>query len=69
MLGFYVRGKKEWRTDETEGTWATVPWWTAYAGSVLALVSILLSLIRPDVAILIWLLLPMKELVAGKWEA
>jgi uncharacterized membrane protein len=74
MLGFYVRGKKEWRTAETEGTWATVPWWTVpwwtvYAGPVLALVSILLSLIRPDVAILIWLLLPMKELVAWKWEA
>ena len=60
MLGFYLRGKKEWRTDETEGTW-----WTAYAGPVQALVSILLSLVRPDVAILIWLLLPMKEILRG----
>jgi len=44
--------------------WKTTSWWTVYASPILALVSILVSLVRPDVAILIWLLLPMKELVA-----
>jgi len=68
LLGFYVLGKQEWRTDETNGTLGTMAWWTVYALPVLALVSILLSFVKPDLALLIWLLLPMKELVAWKWE-
>jgi len=69
LLGFYVLGKQEWRVDETEGTLGTMPGWTVYAGPILALVSILLSLVRPDVALLIWLLLPIREIVLWKREA
>lgn len=69
MLGFYVLGKKEWRMEKTDGSWKMMSWWTVYAGPILALVSILVSLVRPDVALLIWLLLPAKEIFTWKWEA
>jgi len=69
LLGSYVLGKQEWRTGETGGTLGAMPWWTVYAGPVLALVSILLSFVRLDVALLIWLLLPIREIIVWKWEA
>jgi uncharacterized membrane protein len=69
MLGFYVLGKKEWRMEKMDGLWKTMSWWTVYASPILALVSILVSLVRPDVALFIWLLLPAKEIVTWKWEA
>ena len=61
MLGLYVLGKEEWRTDEADGTWVTMPWWTIYAGPILALVSILVSWVRLDLALLLWLLLPLGK--------
>ena len=69
MLGFYVLAKKEWRTDEADGMWVTVPWWMVYAGPILALASIILSFVRIDVALLIWVLLPMRQLLARQREA
>ena len=62
LLGFYVLGKQEWRTDETDGTLGTVPWWTVYSGPILALASILVSWVRLDLALLLWLLLPLGNL-------
>jgi len=61
-LGHYVLAREEWRTDETGGTWVKVPLWTAYAGPGLALVSIAISFVSNDVALFLWLLLPLRNL-------
>jgi len=63
VLGHYVLGKKEWRTDDSGGTWVKVPWWTAYTGPGLALGSIAVSFVSIDAALLLWLLLPLRDLV------
>jgi len=63
VLGQYVLGKKEWRTDDSGGTWVKVPWWTAYTGPGLALGSIAVSFVSIDAALLLWLLLPLRDLV------
>jgi len=62
VLGQYVMAREEWRTDETGGTWVKVPWWTVYAGPGLALVSIVVSFVSIDVALFLWLLLPLRDL-------
>jgi len=62
VLGQYVLAREEWRTDETGGTWVKVPLWTVYAGPGLALVSIVISFVSDDVALFIWLLLPLRDL-------
>ena len=62
LLGQYVLAREEWRTDETGGTWVKVPWWTVYAGTGLALVSIVVSFVSSNVALLLWLLLPLRDL-------
>jgi len=63
VLGHYVLEKKEWRTKESGGTWVKVPWWTAYTGPGLALVSIMVSFLSINAALLIWLLLPLRDLI------
>ena len=68
LLGIYTLGKQEWRTDETNGALSAMPWWAVYAGPVLALVSILLSFVSLNAALLIWLLLPIRAIVARKGE-
>ena len=60
-LGTYVQSKDEWRTDDPGAVWVTVPWWIIYAGPGLALVSIVVSFISIEVALLLWLLLPLRE--------
>lgn len=62
VLGQYVLARETWRTDETGGTWVKVPWWTVYAGTGLALVSIVVSFVSSNVALLLWLLLPLRDL-------
>ena len=62
VLAQYVLGKKEWRTNETGGTWVKVPWWTAYTGPGIALVSILVSFVNLDIALFLWFLLPLRDL-------
>jgi len=61
MLGHYVLGKKEWRTKEPGGTWVEVPWRAAYSGPGLALVSIMVSFLNINAALLLWLLLPLRD--------
>ena len=62
VLGQYVLAKGEWRTDDAGGTWVKVPWWSVYAGPGLALVSIVVSFMSIDVALFLWLLLPLRDL-------
>jgi uncharacterized membrane protein len=62
VLAQYVLAKKEWRTNETGGTWVKVPWWTAYTGPGIALVSILISFVNINLALFLWFLLPLRDL-------
>lgn len=62
VLGHYVLAKKEWRTNDTGGTWVKIPLWTTYTGPGIALVSILVSFINIDVALFLWFLLPLRDL-------
>jgi len=62
VLGQYVLAKEEWRTDDASGTWVKVPWWSVYVGPGLALVSIVVSFVSIDAALLLWLLLPLRDL-------
>jgi uncharacterized membrane protein len=62
VLGHYVLAKEEWRTKDPGGTWVDVPWWSAYAGPALALMSILMSFVSINVALSFWLLLPLRDL-------
>jgi uncharacterized membrane protein len=62
VLGQYVLAKDEWRTDDAGGTWVKVPWWSVYAGPGLALVSIVVSFMSINVALFLWLLLPLRDL-------
>jgi uncharacterized membrane protein len=62
VLGQYVLARKEWRTDDTGGTWVKVPLWVGYSGPGLALMSIIVSLVSNNVALLLWLLLPLRDL-------
>ncbi len=62
MLAQYVLAKKEWRTNETGGTWVKVPWWTAYTGPGIAVVSILVSFVNINIALFLWFLLPLTQL-------
>ena len=63
VLGQYVLAKENWRTDETGGTWVKLPLWVVYAGPVVALVSIGISFVNIDVALFLWLLLPLREVL------
>ena len=62
VLGQYVLAREQWRTDETGGTWVKVPLWVAYSGPGLALVSIAVSLVSSNVALLLWVLFPLMDL-------
>jgi uncharacterized membrane protein len=62
-LGQYVLAKEEWRTNDAGGTWIKVPWWSVYTGPGLALVSIVVSFKSIGVALLLWLLLPLRDLI------
>ena len=62
VLGQHVLSKKEWRTNDTGGTWVKIPLWTSYAGPGIALVSILVSFINIDVALVLWFLLPLRDM-------
>ena len=62
VLAQYVLARKEWRTNETGGTWVKVPWWTAYTGPGIALVSILVSFVNINIALFLWFLLPLRDL-------
>jgi uncharacterized membrane protein len=62
VLGQYVLAREKWRTDDTDGTWVKVPLWVGYSGPGLALVSIVVSLVSSNVALLLWLLLPLRDL-------
>lgn len=62
VLGHYVLAREKWRTDDTGGTWVKIPLWVGYSGPGLALVSIVVSLVSSNVALLLWLLLPLRDL-------
>jgi uncharacterized membrane protein len=62
-LGQYVLAKEEWRTNDAGGTWVKVPWWSVYTGPGLVLVSIVVSFMSIGVALLLWLLLPLRDLI------
>jgi uncharacterized membrane protein len=62
LLGQYVLAREKWRTKEMGGTWVEVPLWVVYAGPGLAFVSIIVSLVSNNVALLLWFLLPMRDL-------
>lgn len=62
VLGQYVLARKQWRTDDAAGTWVKVSWWSAYTGPGLALLSIVVSFLSIDVALFLWLLLPLRDL-------
>ena len=62
VLGQYVLAREGWRTDDTGGTWVKVSLWVGYSGPGLALVSIVASLMSSNVALLLWLLLPLRDL-------
>lgn len=61
LLGQYLLAKEEWQTKEAGGFWIKSPWWAVYAGPGLALVSIAVSFIKIEVALLLWLLLPLRD--------
>ncbi|MDF0644226.1 MAG: TMEM175 family protein [Nitrospira sp.] len=63
VLGHYVLAREEWRNKESDGTWAEIPWWTAYTGPGVALGSIVLSFLSIEVALLFWLVLPLRDLI------
>ena len=63
VLGHYVLENKEWRSKEPGGTWVVIPWWTAYTGSALAFVSIMVSFLSIHGALLLWLLEPVRDLI------
>jgi len=63
-LGQYVLAKEEWRRDDATGTWVKVPWWSVYAGPLLALMSIVVSFVSIDAALMLWILLPLRDLFA-----
>jgi hypothetical protein len=69
VLGQYVLAREGWRSDDPGGTWVKVPWWSAYAGPGLALASIVVSFLSVDVALLLWLLLPLRDLFYLRREA
>lgn len=52
-LGIYLLAQTEWRTDDADGTWVTMPWWIVYARPILALASIIMSWARLDLALLL----------------
>jgi len=69
VLGQYVLAKENWRTDETGGTWVKVPMWAVYAGPGVALVSIGISFLNINVALFLWLLLPLRDLLFQEFSA
>ena len=70
VLGQYVLAKEAWRTIDAGGTWIKVPWWSVYAGPGIALVSIMVSFLSINLALLLWLLLPLRDLfVLGRFSS
>ena len=63
VLGRHVLRREEWRTDEKDGTWVKISLWGVYAGPVLALMSIGISFVSNEVALFIWFLLPLRNLL------
>ena len=54
MLALHVLARDDWRTDESGGTWLAIPWWSAYAGPLVAVISIVVSFVNITVALLLW---------------
>ncbi|SLM49504.1 conserved membrane protein of unknown function [Nitrospira japonica] len=63
ILGHYVLERKEWRTKESGGTWVKISWWTAYTAPGVALASILVSFLSINAALLLWLVVPLRDLM------
>lgn len=54
ILALHVLAREDWRTDESGGTWMMIPWWTPYAGPLVAMISIVVSLWNITIALLLW---------------
>ena len=62
VLGWYVLAKEEWRTHASNGTWVKIPLWAVFFGPGIAIVSIMISSVSINIALLLWLLLPLVSM-------
>lgn len=49
------------RVEDVEGRWIAMPWPVAYLGPIIALVSILVSFVSTELALVMWILLPLRN--------
>lgn len=61
MLGKYLMQNEQWQKRDGDGVWIKTSWWATYAGPGLALISIAVSFINIHVALLVWLLVPLRD--------
>lgn len=63
VLARYVTGQKDWHAPDVPGEWVTLPAWAPWFAPLLAAASIALAFANPAAALLLWLLLPVRELL------
>lgn len=54
ILALHVLARDDWRTDESGGSWMMVPWWTPYAGPLVAIISMVVSSWNITIALVLW---------------
>lgn len=53
-LARYLLAKEEWRADTADGTWVAIHRWAFAAGPAIAVLSILVSFVSTNAALLLW---------------
>jgi uncharacterized membrane protein len=66
MLAGYLSKQGDWHVGEADGKWAMVPWWGAYFAPLIAVASILVSLVNTQAALALWLLLPVRDILVRR---
>lgn len=63
VLALYVLPKEEKEMDPSDGTWVKLPWWDAFSGTGIAIMSITVSFWSIPAALLLWPLVMLKHAI------
>jgi uncharacterized membrane protein len=63
MIARYALRREGWVNTDTDGRWLTLPGWSAYSGGLVAAVSILVTFFSPELALAVWLVLPLRDVL------
>jgi len=63
LLYLYVGRETEWHVSGGAVQWVPLRWWVVYFGPLLAIASIAVSFVSIPLSLVLWLLLPLRNLL------